>query len=200
MNKVIALLLVLIMVPMVALADNELVVTELMYNSPGTDVEWIEMYNASGMDLDLTGWYVLDDNDTHTPMPLSGVLGAGEVLLLIGDVDLFTAQYPGVTNYVADVYFQTYGNTWALGNGGDGVRIHNGNGDLVFGMDYDDGGDWPSECDGDGPSLQLNSLECADFNDPFCWMAGPDWGTPGVVDNIVATEAMSFDAMKALYR
>ncbi|PIE76512.1 hypothetical protein CSA17_01765 [bacterium DOLJORAL78_65_58] len=94
MNKAIAALLIILLVPMVALAANELIVTELMYNSIGTDVEWIEMFNNTETDLDLTGWYVVDGNIDHTHMPLSGTLGAGEVLLLVGDIDLFTAQYP----------------------------------------------------------------------------------------------------------
>jgi hypothetical protein len=200
MNKVIATLLVLLLVPMAALAQNELIVTELMYNSPGDDVEWIEMVNNTEMDLDLTGWYVVDDNSDHTPMPLSGILGAGEVLVLVGDIDLFSAQYPTVTNYVEGVYFQSYGDTWALGNGGDGVQIFNAAAELVFAMNYDDGGDWPSECDGDGPSLQLVTMACSDFNDPACWMAGPDWGTPGIIEGTVATVSTSLDGIKALFR
>jgi len=108
-----------------ALAAGELLVTEIMYNSTeAEDVEWIEFYNNTAGPLDLTGWYVLDDNATHTPMPLSGTLAAGAVALLVGDEALFTAKHPGVTNYFP-VFFQTCGNTWALGNGGDAVNVHN---------------------------------------------------------------------------
>lgn len=196
MNKVIALLLVLVMVPMVAVADNELIVTELMYNSPGLDVEWIELYNASGMDLDLTGWSLVDDDADHTPVILSGTLGAGEVLVVAGDMDLFTAQYPDVTN----VYSEAFQVNWALGNGGDGVQIFDSSGAPVFSFTYDDGGDWPGEADGDGPSLQLISIDCDDFNDPACWTAGSEWGTPGLIEETVSAENLSFGSIKALFR
>jgi len=198
MKSVIALMFVLVMaVP--AFAMNEIVVSELMYNSIGTDVEWIEMINHSDSAIDLTGWYVTDDNDTHEPMILSGIMEVGQVMLLVGDEVLFNTQYPGVTNYFP-VFFQTDGGTWALGNGGDGVRIYNAAGALVFSMDYDDGGDWPGEADGDGPSLLLVNSGVVDFADPTAWVAGPDWGTPGYIDGTVATESATFDQIKSLYR
>ncbi len=198
MKNAIALMFVLLMaVP--ALAVNEIVVSELMYNSIGTDVEWIEMINHSDAAIDLTGWYVTDDNDTHEFMYLSGSMAPGAVMVLAGDEDLFTTQYPSVTNFFP-VFFQSEGNTWALGNGGDGVRIFNASGDLVHSMDYDDGGDWPGEADGDGPSLLLINSGAVDFADPANWMAGPDWGTPGYIDGTVATESATMDQIKSLYR
>ncbi len=199
MKNVIALFLVMIVAGS-AVAMNEIVVSELMYNSIDTDVEWIEMINHSEAAVDLTGWFVTDDNDTHTPMFLNGIMNPGEVMVLAGDEDLFTAQYPGVTNLFS-VFFQTnVDGTWALGNGGDGVRIFNAAGDLAVSMDYDDGGDWPSECDGDGPSLLLINSGVSDFADPSAWMAGPEWGTPGYIEGTVATEEASMGQIKSLYR
>lgn len=197
--KSLTLLLLIIASPLCVLAANELIVTELMYNSPGTDVEWIELYNDSGTTLDLTGWYVLDDNDSHEPMPLSGTMAPGEVMLLVGDEALFTAQYPGVVNYFP-VFFQTTGDTWALGNGGDGVRIHDATDALVFAMDYDDEDGWPEEPDGDGPSLLLHSMACTDFTDLACWIAGEMWGTPGVLVGTTAQERMSWSVLKETFR
>lgn len=189
--------LLLLAIP--ALAANEIIVTELMYNSPGTDVEWIELLNASQQTIDLTGWYVLDDNPDHERMPLSGTMAPGEVMLLIGDEALFNAQYPGVGNYFP-VFFQTHGATWALGNGGDGVRVHDADDNLVFTMDYDDGNGWPTEPDGDGPSLLLITDNTDDFSDPAYWTAGEDWGTPGVLTQTVASEATSWSGIKHLFR
>ncbi len=198
MKKVIGLMLVML-VAVPALAMNEIVVTELMYNSPGTDVEWIEFYNQSGAAIDLTGWYVTDDNDTHEKMFLSGTMNSTDVMLLVGTEDLFTTQYPGVTNYFP-VFFQTFGGTWALGNGDDGVRLFNASDELVFTMDYDDGSPWPEAADGDGPSLLLVNSGVSDFADPASWTAGPDWGTPGFISGTVATENATFDQLKSLFR
>lgn len=205
MSKAAAFALVLLVLPAAAWAANELIVTELMYNSPGTDVEWIELFNVTDSPLDLTGWHIVDDDATHFLLPLSGTLAAGEVLVVVGDEALFTAQYPDVTNYLPDYFFQTNGGaaedtSWSLGNGDDGVQIFDDTGTLVFTMLYEDGGDWPSECDGDGPSLVLITNAIADFTVGSAWAAGADWGTPGYVAQTVATDETTFDSVKALFR
>ena len=199
MRKSAILTLALLLVAGAAFAANELIVTELMYNSPGDDVEWIELYNNSGATLDLAGWYVLDDNPDHEKMYLSGTMAAGEVKVLVGTEALFTAAYPTVTNYFP-VFFQEEGSTWALGNGGDGVRVHDGSDTLIFSMDYDDGSPWPTACDGDGPSLLLVSTGCADFADAACWMEGESMGTPGMLTQTTPNEDSDWGGVKSLYR
>jgi len=199
MRGSIVLLPVLMVLAGAASAADGLVVTELMYNSPGTDVEWIELYNTSGATIDLTGWWVIDNNETHDHVPLSGSMAPGDVMVLAGDETLFTTRYPDVTSYFP-VFFQTYGDSWSLGNGGDGVRIHDAAGTLVFTMDYDDGGDWPAAADGDGPSLRLVSTGCADYSAPGCWEAGQDWGTPGVLETTVGDVPAAWSQVKANYR
>jgi hypothetical protein len=200
MRHAIVLVVFVLLLAGTALASNELIVTEIMYNSiEDTDVEWIEFYNDTSGPLDLTGWYVLDDNLTHTPMPLSGTMAAGAVMLLVGDETLFTAKYPGVTNYFP-VFFQTYGSTWALGNGGDAVNVFNASDELVFSVTYDDAAPWPTEPDGDGPSLLLIDASCTNFSDGTCWTAGEMDGTPGVLTETVSTEDPSWGSIKILFR
>jgi len=200
MRKSIITTLALTLVAGAAFAANELIVTELMYNSTeGDDVEWIEFYNNSGATLDLTGWYVLDNNLDHTKMYLSGTMDPGDVMLLVGTEAWFTAKYPGVTNYFP-VFFQEEGDTWALGNGGDGVNVYDASEQLVFTMEYDDGDPWPTACDGDGPSLLLISSGCADFADAACWVAGETEGTPGVLTQTTPNEMSSWGGLKNAYR
>lgn len=184
----------------IAAAANELIVTELMYNSTeDVDVEWIEIYNNSGATIDLTGWYVLDDGLDHTQIPLSGTMAPGEVKLLVGTEALFTAKYPGVANYFP-VFFQQEGGTWALGNGGDGVNIYSASATLVFTMVYDDVSPWPTTCDGGGPSLLLINNECGNHADASCWTTGVADGTPGVLTQTVPTETLNWGGLKSLYR
>lgn len=184
-----------------AQAANELVATEIMYNSTESpDVEWIELYNNSGGVLDLTGWYVLDSNDSHTHVPLSGTMAAGEVRVLAGTESMFTAKYPAVTN-VFPAFFQTHASAgWDLGNGGDTVRLYDGAGTLVFSVTFTDASPWPAAADGTGPSLWLSSLRCADLAAAVCWAAGPVDGSPGVVETSVPTHADTWGSLKASYR
>jgi len=200
MRKATFLALALLLAAGAAFAANELIVTEIMYNSSeATDVEWIELYNNSGATLDLTGWYVLDDNLTHTQMPLSGSMAPGDVMLLVGTEALFTAKHPGVTNYFP-VFFQEEGNTWALGNSGDAVNVFNAAAELVFSVTFDDGAPWPTAPDGTGPSLLLLSNNCVDFDDASCWTVGITDGTPGVLTQTVGNEDLSWGLVKGLYR
>ena len=200
MRKALILTVALMLGAGIAAAADELIVTELMYNSTeDVDVEWIEIYNNSGTTLDLTGWYVLDDNIDHTRVPLSGTMGPGDVMLLVGTEALFTAKHPGVTNYFP-AYFQEVGDTWSLGNGGDGVSIHNASAEPVFTMAYDDASPWPTGCDGGGPSLLLLDNDCGDYSDGSCWTEGETDGTPGVLTQTVPNEDSSWGGLKSLYR
>jgi hypothetical protein len=184
-----------------AWAANELIVSEIMYNSSeSTDVEWIEFFNNSGAPLDLTGWWVVDDDPAgHTHIPLSGIVPTGGVMVLAGTEALFTAKYPGVTN-LFPVFFQTYGTEWSLGNSGDTVNIYDGTDALIFTVTFDDAAPWPTAPDGTGPSLLLVTNDCADFNSATCWTVGVTDGTPGTLTGTVPTNGATWGDVKTLFR
>lgn len=196
--KVALALLACLSLALPALADtDQLVITEIMYNTIGNDVEFFELYNPSLTEtVDLTGWWVIDDNLSHTPVALVGSVPPEGVLVVAGTLALFTVQYPFVTNYNANDY-EAY---WALGNGGDIARVFNAAGDLVDIVAFDDEGGWPTAADGNGPSLELYLSYLYDNNRPEAWATGFDWGTPGEYPAApVATGESSLSAIKALY-
>ena len=45
-----------------------ILITEFMYNTPGTDDEWIELYNNNGSDVDISTW-TLNVGNTFTFPP-----------------------------------------------------------------------------------------------------------------------------------
>jgi hypothetical protein len=181
-----------------ALAANEIVVTEVMYNSvESTDVEYIELYNNSGSTVDLTNWYVLDDNASHNKVYLSGTMAPGEVKVLAGTLSLFTAKYPTVTN-IFPVGYQPA--PWDLGNGGDTVNLYNASGTLVCSVLFDDAAPWPTSPDGSGPALELANIGCTNFSDASCWQASVYSGTPGTVNFVVGIAPSTWSALKELYQ
>jgi hypothetical protein len=200
MRLVMALATVILLAAGAALAANELIVSEIMYNSvESTDVEWIEFYNNSGAPLDLTGWWVVDDDPAgHSHIPLSGVVPTGGIMVLAGTEALFTAKYPGVTN-LFPVFFQTYAVEWSLGNSGDSVNVFNASDELVFTVTFDDAAPWPTAPDGTGPSLLLATNDCADFSSATCWTVGDLNGTPGVLTGTVPTETATWSDVKSLF-
>jgi hypothetical protein len=178
MKKVLAFLVVLLHVAGSIWATEQIVINEIMYNSIGPDVEYIELYNKSEININLTGWYILDDNDSHEHCLLQGNMVPGEYLVVAGDVTVFRNQYPGVTNVNANC-FDPNGNGWSLGNGGDAVRLFDASGILHDHVAYQDGGDWPGSPDGNGPSLELIHPDL-DNALPISWDPSTvDWGTPG---------------------
>ncbi len=58
-----------------------LILTEVLYDTPGTDdgLEWVELLNDSGADLDLSGWSVGGGGSdwTYSQLQLSGLMPAG---------------------------------------------------------------------------------------------------------------------------
>jgi hypothetical protein len=161
----------------------EIVINEIMYNTPGSpDVEYVELFNVGPDAEDLTGWYLLDDDDSHDACPLAGALAAGEYLVVAGRIDLFTAIYPSAGRLNPHEFDpESAGVGFGLGNASEEVRLFDASGSLVDRVAYTDGNPWPSVADGDGPSLELlNPL--LDNALPSSWSGstnGPPEGTPG---------------------
>jgi len=142
-----------------------------MYNTPGADEEWIELYNNTDAEIDLENWKVLDEDASHTPI----IIPAGYSIAADG---YFTIEIATGGNFPFTPDYDGSGN-FQLNNGGDAVRIWNPDGILVDIVVYDDGDPWPTEPDGDGPSLSLiepdSNNRLAESWDP----SRDDGGTPG---------------------
>ena len=62
---------------------NHIVISEVFYDTPGKDSqeEWIELYNPTGVTVDLSGWTISDNRGTYTFA--SGIsIGPGSFLIL----------------------------------------------------------------------------------------------------------------------
>ena len=168
---------------------DDIIINEIMYNSPGTDVEFVELYNSSNHVVNLQDCYLLDDNDAHVPCYLEGDLEPGKFLIVAGDKSLFTSNYPGV-GPINSQDFGTGTDGWSLGNGGDVVRLYSATDQLLDIVAYEDGNEWPGSADGNGSSLELlnpnfdNALSIS--WDPSS-VAG---GTPGSENSVLTDNIM----------
>ncbi|PLX11223.1 MAG: hypothetical protein C0598_08560, partial [Marinilabiliales bacterium] len=148
-----------------------LVINEIMYNTPGVDEEWVELYNPTDSDINLEGWKLIDSDAGHTPI----IITAGYSIPAGG---YFTISVATDGNFPFTPDFDGTG-AFALNNGGDVVRIYNADGILNDYVEYDDGGDWPSEPDGNGPSLSLFDPSTDNALGVNCMASTHDGGTPG---------------------
>ncbi len=165
-----------------------IVINEIHYNSPGApDVEYVELINTGAAPQDLSGWYLLDDDNLHPKCFLSGTIAPGEYLVIAGLLSLFNSTYPGVANLNPNPFDSpTPGAGFSLGNGGDTVRVFNGAGALMDSVQYSDTSPWPTASDGGGPSLELIN-PALDNSLPASWAASvdpPPQGTPGSQNSV----------------
>ncbi len=133
----------------IAIQDNDtdvadLVINEIMYNNPGTDsLEYLELFNNDNSAIDLAG-YSFEAGITYTFPALT--MQPGDYLVLAADSAAFERN------------FNTAALQWtsgALNNSGELIEIRDALGNVVDEVQYDDGGDWPSDADGGGGSLIL---------------------------------------------
>ncbi len=153
---------------------DSLVINEINYNShadfdPG---DWVEVYNPHPYALDVGGWVFKDEKDDHTfVFPNGTIIPADDYLVICVDKDAFSALFPDVENYMGNTGF-------GLSGSGELIRIYNKNGVLIDHVLYDDEAPWPTEADGNGPTLELIHPSL-DNNMGENWMASPGHGSPG---------------------
>lgn len=162
----------------------DVVINEIMYNSPGTpDVEWIELYNSGATSVELDDFYFIDSDPTHPHCILSGDLAPGEFFLVVGDLITFAAEYPGVGPLNING-FDPSGTGFGLSNGGEAIFLYDDDGILVDTVAYDDGGAWPGSPDGDGPTLELVNPGLDNSNSTAWDPSQVLGGTPGAINSV----------------
>ncbi len=169
------LLLALITLSAVSLSAD-VIINEIMYNTPGNDNEWVELYNDGEAAVDLEGWWMVDDDEAHTALvfPSGYSIAVGEYFTVAISHHELADPFPFTPDFDwTDV------SDWNLGNGTDEVNLYDQNDVLVDQVIYDDGDPWPTAPDGEGPSLELIDPEM-DNSLATSWQASyVDGGTPG---------------------
>ncbi|MBI5325801.1 MAG: CotH kinase family protein [Ignavibacteriae bacterium] len=157
-----------------------LVINEINYNSSSDfdSGDWIELYNPSEIDAEISDWYFSDSDNAHKFLfPKGTKIIKGEYLVLCRDKTLFSAKYPNVKNYMGNFEF-------GLSAAGDLLRLFNQAGEIVDSLTYDDKLPWPEEPDGNGPTLELISF-LLDNSLPQSWKASATaHGTPGEQNSV----------------
>ena len=136
--------------------DGSVVISEINYNSsdefnPG---DWIEL-NAVNGNHDLSGWFLRDENDEHEfCFPEDLFLSEGEYLIIVEDSEAFRHCFHNVEHITGNLGF-------GLDGSGETVLLYDPDGNLVDFVEYDDEPPWPTQPDGNGPTLQLISTRYA---------------------------------------
>jgi hypothetical protein len=155
--------------------SGEVIFDEIMYNPNSSSgllprTEWIELYNTTGSTIDLSGWYLSDEDGFTTPVPAGTTLEAGRVAILLPQADRATAEQAAAEfrlawgNVCTVIALHGWSDQEALPNIGDLSNIptighevlvlRHADGTVVDIVNYDnDGTIWPV-----GPTAALPGL------------------------------------------
>ena len=149
--------------------NGQIVINEISYNPPevGTDsLEYIELYNAGDIAVDITGWHFL-----------AGVEDTFPSVVLAPDEYFVTAVSASAMMNVFHINVHQW-SAGALNNGGEKIVLADAFNNPVDSVLYDDADPWPVEADGSGPSLELID-PFLDNNDGANWQFSG--GATGVI-------------------
>lgn len=151
----------------------QIVINEIHYNPSSflgladADFEFIELYNASAFDADISGWRL--SHAVDYTFPLGFLLPAGAYVVVAANQ--LTYVVPGV---------QIVQFAGSLSNTGDVLDLRSSEGILIDQVKYYPNPSWPINADGNGPSIQLINF-LLDNSDPLNWCGiGSSNGTPGI--------------------
>lgn len=98
-------------------SPGEVVINEIMYR-PDRSGEWIELYNRTSEEIDLSGWEVKDRSGTSCSICDGEEIAAGDYIILAQDPGMFSAAFPAC---MADVVCLAGGWPRLNDDGGDGT-------------------------------------------------------------------------------
>ncbi|MGB2868895.1 MAG: lamin tail domain-containing protein [Bacteroidota bacterium] len=116
-------------------SPTHVVMSEILYDTPGTDSqeEWVELYNQTGTDADISGWTITDDNGFGTTytVPAGTTIHANTYFTIAVNQAGFLALY----GHDADLY----GGIPALNNTGETLLLKNSAGQVIDAVAWEGG-------------------------------------------------------------
>ena len=163
-------------------SSGDIVVSEVMYNPlEGSDYEFIELYNAGGDPVDLTGFSLPQGQPVNEFIFPERSIGAGEYLLIVADRESFLSKYGQQMN--AQIVGSWSGGK--LNNNGEEIVLLDRDGNLVTSFVYDNNNTWPTQPDEDGYSLVLSNPLLGNTSDGSLWTSSSAiGGSPGKAETI----------------
>ncbi len=172
-------------------AAGNLFVSELMYHPADPSVseqglgfddadefEFIELMNAGGYPIDLSGVRFSDGIEFSFESGSPRVVPAGARIVLVENAAAFAARYGAALAPAGQ-----YGGR--LSNSGETITLLDASGGVIESFTWSDADPWPAAADGLGPSLERVDPEAGnDPGDPANWRAGVAGGSPGTGETI----------------
>ena len=111
--------------------------------------EFVELTNSSTTDIILDGLAFTEGIRTL----LTGVIPAGASMLVVSNESAFVARYG---ESLRPNILATFGDGTNLSDSGERIVLADANDKAILELEYSDKAPWPTEADGNGPSIELN--------------------------------------------
>ena len=176
------------------------VISEIMYNTPSTDDEWIEIYNGNGADVDISNWTVVYSGGTFT-FPGSTTITDGDYITIAlgsnGDGTYnndnpFTPDFNNLSGSPTNANVKDTNDSNKLGNTSGTITLKNSSDTSIDSVDYDD--DDASSTDGGGPSYEILDTTSDNSDTVSNWQASAlNGGSPGKLNSTTWSGATDSD-------
>ncbi|MCK5598919.1 lamin tail domain-containing protein [bacterium] len=200
MKKILTFLIVLLILPLAihSASSGDVVISELSWSGTiaQSGYEWIELYNPTGSDIDLTGWYIWDSGGIIVDLTTANTttIGSGAYYLIE-----YRSTTEPVKQAIADIGSDSEDLGYSkLSNDGENLRLYDSSANLIDQVDCSDG--WFAGQSG-GVSMEKIILG-KDGNDSSNWadndlitiygtdyLGNPIYGTPRHPNSVGPTEA-----------
>ena len=156
---------------------DPIVINEINYKSSDdfNADDWVELYNPNSTSIDLSGWQLKDDDDSHVyEIPSETLIEGNSFIVLVKDASDFSDVFPDITNYIGELGFG-FGNS-------DSVRLYNDFGVLQDEVVYDSDDPWSDCAKETGYTLELITADL-DNSLPGSWDCINNYGSPNAVNS-----------------
>ncbi|MDB6153502.1 MAG: hypothetical protein JWL90_1955, partial [Chthoniobacteraceae bacterium] len=146
--------------------NSAVIINEIMYKPHATSPareKWIELYNRSTSDVDMSGWQMADG--ISFLFPSGTTIRAGGYLVITDDTTAFIAHHPGVA------VVGPFGGS--LSGQGEHLELDDAIGNPVDEVRFYNGGRWPEGAHGEGSSLERRDVR-AESDVPETWAASEE--------------------------
>jgi hypothetical protein len=158
-----------------------IVINEVHYNTvdPTSQSEFIELFNASDVEMNLNGWRISGAVDYTFSEPVT--LAPGDFLVITEDLLDFRRRFS--TNA-----YDEWERGDRLDNQGERIVLRDNLDDVVDEVTYQEGFPWPTAANGAGPSMELiHPLMDNDLGGS--WRSSNGDPTPGVQNSVYSESA-----------
>ncbi len=165
--------------------NADIIISELMYNYgyklDGLDAQdWVELYNRSSLDIDISSWQLRDEDSTYI-LPPGTIIPANGYLILADSLEDLLYVHPNIPQAISVAGL-------GLSGKGEQVALFNSNACPVSAIVYDNNDPWPESADGEGYSLMIKS-DSLDPSRPDNWIASGNYGGNPAVENQILCES-----------